>query len=942
MKTSFEWSYLTKNYWNKYFSLDCYISVSRINNQNPEQISRDRIDQKLILAGWVIQDKTKIDFGAAKGIAVKEYYTEVGPADYVLFVERIPIGVIEAKKEEEGQNLSVVEEQSSSYAASKLKYFNNEPLPFIYESTGVITRFTNTRDPKPRAKNIFSFHRPETIKQQLKDEKTLRGRLFNFPILDKGLLRDCQYLAIKNLEVSFKANRPRALIQMATGAGKTFTAISSIYRLLEYGNAKRILFLVDTKNLGEQAEQEFMAFIPPGDNRTFTELYSVQRLTSSFVNPDAHVCISTIQRLYSILKGEELDEKSEEENPNEKGWLPKEPLPVVYNEKIPVEFFDFIIIDECHRSIYNLWRQVLEYFDSFLIGLTATPDKRTFGFFNENVVSEYSHEDAVADGVNVTYDTYLIETKITKEGAKIEAKEFVDKREKLSRRKRWEQLDEDVAYTFNQLDKAIVNPSQIRNVIKAFKNRLAEIFPGRKEVPKTLIFAKTDSHADDIINIVREEFGEGNSFCKKITYQSDDNPKTVLSSFRNDYYPRIAVTVDMIATGTDVKPLECLIFMRNVKSKGYFEQMKGRGTRTIKLEDLKKVTPSAIATKDHFVIVDAVGVMKTTKTDSRPLERKRGVALKDLMYQAMMGNVDEDLFTSLAGRLGRIEKQITPYEKAKFQELAKGKSIHQMTKDLLGVFDPDKVQDFAIAKFGQPTPAQVDEAQEELAKQATLQITGELIEYVDNVRKSLEQIIDVVNIDELEFAGWDTQAQEKAAELVTDFKTYIETHKDEILALSWFYSQPYQRKELTYKMVKELLEKLKADKPTLAPLRIWQAYEHIDGLARSQPLNEMIALVSLIRRVMGLDEQLTPYNKVVDKRFQDWVFRKQAGTLKYTEEQMNWLRMMKEHIATSFNIEKDDLEYNPFDAKGGMMKMWNLFGEGMEDIIDELNKELVA
>lgn len=911
-------------------------------NQNPEQIARDRIDGKLRLAGWVIQDKRKIDFSAAIGIAVKEYLTQVGPADYVLFVDRKPIGIIEAKREEEGQNITIVEEQSGEYALSKLKHINNEPLSYIYESTGVITRFTNARDPKPRAKNIFSFHRPETIRQQLKSERTLRYRLAGFPELDKGKLRDCQYSAIKNLEVSFVENRPKALIQMATGAGKTFTAISAIYRLLEYADAKRILFLVDTKNLGEQAEQEFMAFTPPNENRTFTELYTVQRLTSSFVNPDAHVCISTIQRLYSILKGEELDEKSEEENPNEKVWQPKEPLPVVYNEKVPLEFFDFIVIDECHRSIYNLWRQVLEYFDAFLIGLTATPDKRTFGFFNENIVSEYTHEDAVADGVNVTYDTYVIETKITKAGAVIEAEEFVDKRERLSRRKRWEQVDEEISYVPSQLDNDIVNLSQIRNVIKAFRQKLPEIFPGRTEVPKTLIFAKTDSHADDIINIVREEFGEGNSFCKKITYQTDDNPKTVLSSFRNDYHPRIAVTVDMIATGTDVKPLECLIFMRNVKSKGYFEQMKGRGTRTIKLEDLKKVTPSAIATKDHFVIVDAIGVMKTTKTDSRPLERKRGISLKDLMYAAMMGNVDEDLFVSLAGRLGRIEKQITPEEKKKFQELAKGKTINQMVKDLLDVFDPDKVQDFAAAKFGNPTPAQVNEAQAELAKQATISISGELIEYVDNVRKSLEQIIDIVNIDVLEFAGWDTHAQEKALELVKNFKEYIEANKDEIVALSWFYSQPYQRKELTYKMVKELLEKLKADKPTLAPLRIWQAYEHIDNIQSSQPLNEMIALVSLIRRVMGLDEKLTPYNKAVDKRFQEWVFKKQAGTLKYTEEQMTWLRMIKDHIATSFHIDKDDLDYSPFDSKGGLMKIWQLFGDNLDVIIDELNKELVA
>lgn len=916
--------------------------MSETENQTPEQIARDRIDAKLHQAGWVVQEKDKVDFSVASGIAIKEYLTQVGPSDYVLFVDRKPVGVIEAKKENEGQNITVVEEQSGDYATSKLKHINNEPLPYIYESTGVVTRFTNANDPKPRSKNVFSFLRPETIRFQLKNENTLRSRLFKFPILERRNLRECQFKAIINLELSFKDNKPKSLIQMATGAGKTYTAISSIYRLLEYADAKRILFLVDTKNLGEQAEQEFMAFTPPNENRTFTELYTVQRLTSSYVNPDAHVCISTIQRLYSILKGEELDEKSEEENPNEKSWQSKEPLPVVYNEKIPIEFFDFIVIDECHRSIYNLWRQVLEYFDAFLIGLTATPDTRTFGFFDENIVSEYAHEEAVADGVNVTYDTYLIETRITKHGAVIEANEFVDKREKLSRKKRWEQLDEDVSYTANQLDKDIVNPSQIRNVIKAFKKKLPEIFPGRSEVPKTLIFAKTDSHADDIINMVREEFGEGNRFCKKITYQAEENPKTVLSSFRNDYYPRIAVTVDMIATGTDVKPLECLIFMRDVKSKGYFEQMKGRGTRTIKLEDLKKVTPSAIATKDHFVIVDAVGVTKTNKTDSRPLERKRAVPLKDLMHAAMMGTVDEDLFVSLAGRLGRIEKQITIEQKNKFQELAKGKSINQMVKDLQNAFDPDKINTFAASKNMYPIPSQIAEAKMELASLATIAISGELIEYVDKVRKALEQIIDVVNIDELEFAGWDTHAQEKANELIQNFKEYIEANKDEIVALSWFYSQPYQRKELTYKMVKELLEKLKADKPTLAPLRIWQAYEHIDNLQSSQPLNEMIALVSLIRRVMGLDEKLTPYNKAVDKRFQDWVFKKQAGTLKYTEEQMIWLRMIKDHIATSFYLDKDDLDYSPFDSKGGLMRIWQLFGENLDEIIDELNRELAA
>ena len=368
---------------------------------------------------------------------------------------------------------------------------------------------------------------------------------------------------------------------------------------------------------------------------------------------------------------------------------------------MPVEFFDFIVIDECHRSIYNLWKQVLDYFDASLIGLTATPDNRTFGFFNQNVVSEYTHEQAVTDLVNVGSDVYLIETRITKRGGSIWKGQYVDRREKLTRKKRWEQLDEDVVYSRKELDEEVVNPSQIRTVIRTFKEHLPEMFPDRKnekgefEVPKTLIFAKTDSHADDIIQMVREEFGEENRFCKKITYNAED-PKGTLAMFRNDYYPRIAVTVDMIATGTDVKPLECLLFMRDVKSRNYFEQMKGRGTRTITLDDLKKVTPSARYTKDHYVIVDAVGVTTSLKTDSRPLERKPGVPLKDLLAAITVGARDEDLFTSLANRLTRLERQLTDKEKSTFADKAEGKTITQVVRELLNAYNPDTV--------GRPAP----------------------------------------------------------------------------------------------------------------------------------------------------------------------------------------------------------------------------------------------
>lgn len=518
-------------------------------NQNPEQKARDEIDAKLAEAGWIVQSAKKINFQAGIGVAVREYKTDVGPADYVLFVDGKAVGILEAKPEDWGYIITTVEEQSGGYARAKLKWVNNsEPLPFVYESTGIITRFTDGRDPHPRSREVFTFHRPETLREWSRNNVSLRGLLQTLPQLNPDGLRSCQVKAIENLEQSFQADKPRALIQMATGAGKTFTAITSVYRLLKYAGARRVLFLVDTRNLGEQAEQEFMSYVPNDDNRKFTELYTVQRLKSSYVAKDAQVCISTIQRMYSLLKGEELDESFEELNPAEQLVRPKQSLPVVYNKKIPPEFFDFIFIDECHRSIYHTWQQVLDYFDASLIGLTATPDNRTYGFFEKNVVSEYTHEKAVADGVNVGNEIYVIETEKTKTGGTIRADQQVQKRERLTRKKRWEIQDEDESYTATQLDRDIVNPDQIRTVIRTFKENLPEIFPGRKEVPKTLIFAKTDSHADDIIQTVRKEFGQGNEFCKKITYQSEEDAKSVLAQFRNGYYPRIAVTVDMSVT----------------------------------------------------------------------------------------------------------------------------------------------------------------------------------------------------------------------------------------------------------------------------------------------------------------------------------------------------------------------------------------------------------
>ena len=935
-------------------------------NQNPEQIARDKIDQMLIEAGWLVQSKDKVNLSAGIGVALRETNTESGSADYILFVHSKAVGVIEAKAEDLGYKLLQVEEQSVRYSKDAIKigkFMLESEKPFVYESTGTVTRFTDYRDPKPRGRNVFWFHKPETIAEWIKKGPSLRERLLSMPALDPTGLRPAQIVAVENLETSFKNNRPKALIQMATGAGKTFTAATFVYRLLKHVDAKRILFVVDTKNLGEQAEQEFMTFQPNDDNRKFTELYNVQRLNSSYIASDSQVCISTIQRLYSILKGEELDESAELENPEESSWMQqqmskKKAIPVDYTPKVPIEQFDFIVIDECHRSIYNLWKQVLDYFDASLIGLTATPDKRTFGFFNENVVSQYTYEESVTDGVNVPYDVYTIETDISQKGDTIKAGWFIDRRDKLTRAKRWQQEDEDTEYKRNDLDKKVVNLSQIRSIIKEYKRALkVDIFPnrvdknGEYEVPKTLVFAKTDSHADDIIKIIREEFDEGNDFCKKVTYKADEDPKSVLNRFRNSYHPRIAVTVDMIATGTDVKPLEVLLFMRDVKSVNYFEQMKGRGTRTINSDTFQKVSRTA-KSKTHFVIVDAIGATKSKKTDSRPLERQPTVPMKDLLSAVSMGIADEDLFLSLSNRLIRLEKQITENEKDRVLEFSGGKNLKQITKELITAYDQDEIDNRAQLEIDKipiqdRTPALIEEAkkiaQEELVRQAASTFNGELNNYLDNVRREHEQIIDSINLDTVTKSEWDTTSVDKATAIVKDFNEYLELHKDEIKALSIFYNQPYNLREITFKMIKDVFDKLFLEQPLLAPDYVWNAYAALEDVKSEQPKDELTALVSLIRRACGIDSELKAFDKTIDENFKKWIFKQNAGQHnRFTNEQMDWLRLIKDHVVSSYHIELDDLDYTPFDSQGGKGKMFKLFGNEMNDIINELNKVLAA
>jgi type I restriction enzyme R subunit len=922
----------------------------------PEEKARQQIDAMLIASGWVVQDYKAFNPSAARGIALREVPLQSGRCDYLLLVDRKALGVVEAKKE--GTTLSTVADQSGHYAENLPDFIEAVApgsLPFLYESTGVETFFRDERDPDPRSRPVFSFHRPETLAEWVSQPDTLRARLQRLPPLPARGMRDCQIEGITDLEKSFAQNHPRALIQMATGAGKTFTACAFTYRLIKYAGARRVLFLVDRANLGRQAMSEFQQFVTP-DGRKFTELYNVQHLTSNALDPVCRVTICTIQRLYSMLRGEELPEDADEISTYEIGAADGRPKEVAYNPAIPIEFFDAIVSDECHRSIYNLWRQVLEYFDAFLIGLTATPSKQTIGFFNQNLVTEYNHERAVADGVNVGYEVYRIKTQVTEQGGRVEKGFYVDKRNKLDRSRRWEQLDEDLAYGAPELDRSVVVPSQIRTVLQAFKDALfTELFPGRTLVPKTLIFAKDDSHAEDIVHICREVFGRGNDFAKKITCQSKHpetgkaaKGETLIQEFRTSPQLRIAVTVDMIATGTDIKPLECLLFLRDVRSRTYFEQMKGRGTRVLTPTDLQAVSGADARVKTHFVIVDAVGVCESDKTDSRPLEKMPAVAFDKLLLGVALGKRDEDTLTTLAGRLARLDRELDPAQRKEVTEIAGGKTVAQMSATLLRAIDPDAIAERATGKPG-ASPAEVapelfEVARRELVHEACAPFDQPALrDTLVKLKQQNEQTIDTVTADVVTHQGFDAAAKEKAANLLKSFRDYIEQHQAEITALQILYSRPYQQR-LTEPMLKELEKKLRDNHAAWTEDNLWNAFAatrpgKVKG--RSQA-GRFADLVALVRFALEQQPVLAPFADSVSERFHEWLMDKAKAGAVFTPEQLAWLGLIRDHIATSLSIDPEDFEYTPFGERGGLGKAHQLFGEALLALLEELNTTLAA
>ena len=907
-----------------------------------EARARVLIDRQLTVAGWSVQDKKAMNLFATQGVAVREVTLKPGHgrADYLLYVDQKVVGVIEAKPE--GTPLSGVEWQSSKYAeglpaAVKLAALtSNGRLPFVFEASGSETHFTNGYDPDPRARRIFNFPKASTLARvlELRDQQhpTWRGKVRELPPLDTKPLRPAQIEAIDGVEKSLRDQRfDRSLIQMATGAGKTYAAVTLSYRLLKHGGFGRILFLVDRNNLAKQALSEFENYQTGDDGRRFTELYNTNRLKRGPMPQATSVAISTIQRTFKALRNEEVGDT---DDPELDGWVPDDPVTVSYNADLPPETFDLIIVDEAHRSIYGQWRGVLEYFDAHVVGLTATPGKQTFGFFKQNLVSEYTYPQSVADNVNVDFDIFRIKTKISEHGSTIEAGTVVPKIDRRTRTQRYEALDEDLAYSKTQLDRAVTATDQIRTVLETFRDKLfTEIFPGRSAVPKTLIFAKDDAHAEEIVTQAREVFGRGNDFAAKITY-SATNADQQLAAFRTGAALRIAVTVDMIATGTDVKPLECVFFMRDVRSPQYFEQMKGRGTRTIPDADFQAVTPDA-KEKTRFVLVDAVGVTEHDFVEP-PLNRIKSISLQKLLEKAANLTITEDETATLASRLAALEAQITDDERVELDAVAGG-SLRNLVRHLVDAVDPD-IQADAIQ--GSEDAA---EARQQLIIDAVKPLASnpDLRARILELRRAHDRVVDEVSADML-LDAYGVIDTSKARSVIESWQAYLDEHRAEITAIQLLTEARERR--ISFDDIKELADRIARPPHNWTPDIIWDAYTALDisGYKPHGTTRTLTDLVSLIRFTIGEDDQLVPYAERVREKYAAWLAQQEQAGVAFSSNERWWLDRMVQVIASSAGISPADLDNPPFIENGGTDGAIRDLGDRAATLINELNKELTA
>ena len=905
----------------------------------PEQKARVKIDQMLKDSGWTVVPRDDFTPDAVNAQAVEENLMKGNlEADYILYLDGKAIAVLEAKREENKLGLEVAE-QAQNYGNILPDWVQawKTPLPFIFLCNGDLLLFKDMREAKPSYKVIKKMFTPKEIVNLAGDDiKSQFAKLPALPPVGPKGLRECQFEAITNLEISFKQGLKKALIVLATGAGKTFTACTAAYRLLNYMGAKRVLFLVDRNNLGKQAEGEFGTYKLTETGNAFSDEYIVHRLRSVEKIGNASVVISTIQRLFAALTGQEVDEPDDDEEMEHDEDTPGKQVQLTGNVLLPSDFFDVIIIDECHRSIYGDWQQVLTYFNNAkIIGLTATPTPEAMAFFNKNRIVNYTLEKSIADGVNVPPRVYRIKTEISEAGGTLNEGEKVTKVSNLTGKGQNQKQKYDKDYTKTELDRSVVVPSQIETVVRAYKDAIYEsLYPEREKnwymIPKTLFFAKKESHAQDILKAIekvfKDEFPDKKlpaHFAQLITCKSG-NSNQLISDFRNNKDFRIAITVTLVATGTDVRPLEVLVFMRDINSEVLYTQMKGRGCRTIDDDKLRNVTTNANS-KDFYYLIDAVGVTEHEKSMPTPNGgegRKKVLSLKDLLEHLAHGEVSNENLNLLAGYLSNVNKKAEPEDLIELNELIKTTAIKQICLDIYAAIDPDN----------KAFPEYKDINDPNTERKALI---SALINNVKARKKLLEVNAGFIKIaveetDKLISAGF---SKEQSKQYIDSFEKYLEENKDEVEALRILYNQ--KKVAITYSMLKDLEKKLLAYNNQFKSEFLWTCYQTLNGESgKVKPLNKetelgvLTNLIPLVRYGYKIDNELVSLKRRFGSYFN--LYCGQAWR-KFTPEQVEIVQQIAEYIVQNgciTNIELNKAKHDLF------VKAIPIFGA------DKLNNEM--
>ena len=887
----------------------------------PEEKARIKIDEQLTSAGWEVV--TRFEYNRKNPSAIVEAsMSGRKESDYLLFIDNQAIAVVEAKRAE--RNLDeIVAQQAENYTLNPQSWYgfwlNENKVPLVYLANGETILFKNMLSPDSEYQQIDKMHTPKEMLRMIGQSSEL-GAL---PVIEKNGLRDCQYRAEVNLEASFKEGKKKALAVLATGSGKTYLACLASYRFLEYTpSTKRILFLADRNNLANQAKTEFCLFDRTETGQQLKDLYAITRLKKED-DIKGDIVISTIQKLYAVLTGQTLsdcDEDSEDElDQADREKHSKEIIALGNDLKLPPDYFQFIIVDECHRSIYGRWRAVLDYFNSArILGLTATPTEEAYAFFDNNVVEHYSYDDSVVDGVNVPKRIYRIATKKSIHGGEInEGDEITEKSRRTGETTTFES-NKDIDYSPNALDRSIVNVSQIETVLREYRDSIyTQMYPERlsehefdnwRYIPKTLIFAKDDNHADQIVEIAKKVFAEKfdngqlpENYVRKITYSAGDS-NALIRDFRVEKDFRIAVTVTLVATGTDIRPLEVVFFMRDVNSEVLYTQMKGRACRCISDDKLKEVTPNA-QTKECYYIVDAVGVTEHEKDiPQRAIGQERTLSLGHLLERLTHGDASDENLRLLRDYCASIHRR---YENNALHGHHLSKFIEEFG------FAPRTLANNIEKALQKGLPEFIDSSHDNTERMLLIEC---LIDNVSAKKYLLEMQRGYITIiDDQDEVLYSDFSKETALDFKEAFEKYLNENKDRIEALRIIYNS--EDTVITHSMLVDLRDKLLSENHSYTPYNIWRNYKLLDENGRvdefdmKQNIRALTHLIQIVRFAYRKTARLTSLFSGYVQRFNLYCGQAQR---QLTDEQKSLMREIADFVVSEGAITIGELnEYYP-------------------------------